>query len=162
MQWLPGPSPRMRGPGDEAILESFATMKKTGIPSYILPTTIYHSPPLNINSELTSSAMWLTSMQAEQELELFGFAAGSDCYHATSTVLNSIPFSCHSALNQLLTASGAPPLLIHQLRLDHLDPELCHIYCSYPLRQGGEDCHQLHLLHEILNSACLTNVNGTM
>lgn len=104
----------------------------------------------------------IDSFQAQEELDLFGFSVESDCYSATSTMLNSVPFSCHSALNQLLTASNAPPVVISQLQLNFLDHELCQTYCIYPLRQAGEDCHALHLFHAALSAACHTNADGTM
>ena len=114
---------------------------------------------------LLSTYLWnepLPTSQAQEELELFGFSSDGICYQATTLVLNSIPFSCHSALSQLMRASSSPPLDIEELALSSLDSELCQTYCSYPLRQAGEDCHQLLLFHEALNGACLSNVNGTM
>ena len=77
-------------------------------------------------------------------------------------MLNNVPFSCHSALGRLLRGSNAPPLRVEELRLDHLDPELCQAYCSYPLKQAAQDCNTLQMFHDTINAACLTNRNGTM
>lgn len=117
---------------------------------------------VSLSGKHSRSCHKYTHTQAEEELNLFGFSMGSVCYTATSTMLNSIPFSCHTALRELLSASNAPPLNLSQLRLNHVNSELCQAYCSYPLRQAGVDCHELLLFHNTLSAACHTNRNGTM
>ncbi len=80
------------------------------------------------------------------------------CENSGRLLSLSIPISCNEALVAILRGAGLPVNLVNEAS-DLGD--LCHSYCTVPMRQIGYNCQPIIELNSAIDAACATNSNGT-